>query len=844
MIKHEIEHEIINLDEHIIKLVRKYAPVRGGGGSGSGATTFLELTDTPSEYTGQGGKGVRVKSDVSGLEFYTISGSTDELVKISANDTTAGYLNGKLLAGTGISLTENNNGANETLTIASSVTQYTDALARASISETITGIDYNNSTGVFSLSTGYVIPTTIEESNWNTAYNWGDHSTEGYLTSETDPLSLHLDQTTPQTIINGRPVTNDGWKFGTTPTVGVHASGKLYWDATYKTLSLEQDDSVTLRIGQETQAFVYNDSGSDIVNGAVVYISGATAGGIPEISLAKADSETTSFVLGIVTSTPNIPTGEYGYVTIRGHVNDLDTSAWSVGDSLYLSETTAGALTNVAPSAGNYDVRVGRVMINDASTGRIYVNIRPMAKLTDLGDVTISSPITDQILRYNGTEWVNGAEAVTSAGAGVEFYFNGTEIIATGVNNDNHVETLSKTPWASAEDVETTVVNNNTVLAEVYLYDTALNRTSLTAGTWTFNSYCAVDTAVGITQILHNVMRVRAGSGTVTITGTGTSRTATASTGTPFDTALIDVGGTIDSDSYLQTPLGLYRITARTSDTEVTITVPTTYTNESAVAYNVHKRLFQSTTGEINNTATAPLYAGIQLFSISSVQSAFTVIASDKLAIYRFGTTTRTSDTNIYFAYGGTSRYSHVDTPLNTLHGNLAGLQGGTGSVPNEEYYHLSLAQHTDLTDGGATTLHKHSYNNLDDKPTIPVSTAVQTITFIIDGGGSAITTGIKGDLEIPFACTINAWTLLADTSGAIKVDVWKDTYANYAPTDADSITNSHEPEISASGIKAQDTDLADWGDVTIEAGETLRFNVDSCTSITRVTLSLKVTRT
>lgn len=43
--------------------------------------------------------------------------TTDELVKVSANDTTAGYLNGKLVAGTGISLTENNNGGDETLTI-------------------------------------------------------------------------------------------------------------------------------------------------------------------------------------------------------------------------------------------------------------------------------------------------------------------------------------------------------------------------------------------------------------------------------------------------------------------------------------------------------------------------------------------------------------------------------------------------------------------------------------------------------------------------------------------------------------------------------------------------------
>ena len=42
---------------------------------------------------------------------------TDEQVKVSSNDTTAGFLNGKLVSGTGISLVENNDGANETLTI-------------------------------------------------------------------------------------------------------------------------------------------------------------------------------------------------------------------------------------------------------------------------------------------------------------------------------------------------------------------------------------------------------------------------------------------------------------------------------------------------------------------------------------------------------------------------------------------------------------------------------------------------------------------------------------------------------------------------------------------------------
>lgn len=44
-------------------------------------------------------------------------GGSDENVKVSANDTTAGKLNGKLVAGSGVTLTEENDGGNETLRI-------------------------------------------------------------------------------------------------------------------------------------------------------------------------------------------------------------------------------------------------------------------------------------------------------------------------------------------------------------------------------------------------------------------------------------------------------------------------------------------------------------------------------------------------------------------------------------------------------------------------------------------------------------------------------------------------------------------------------------------------------
>jgi len=54
---------------------------------------------------------------LQGQPIPTTPNTADEKVKVSANDTTAGYLNGKLVAGTGITLVENNNGGNETFTI-------------------------------------------------------------------------------------------------------------------------------------------------------------------------------------------------------------------------------------------------------------------------------------------------------------------------------------------------------------------------------------------------------------------------------------------------------------------------------------------------------------------------------------------------------------------------------------------------------------------------------------------------------------------------------------------------------------------------------------------------------
>lgn len=115
------------------------------------------------------------------------------------------------------------------------------------------------------------------------------------------------------------------------------------------------------------------------------------------------------------------------------------------------------------------------------------------------------------------------------------------------------------------------------------------------------------------------------------------------------------------------------------------------------------------------------------------------------------------------------------------------------------------------------------------------------TLTFVMNGGGAVLTTGVKGDLEVPFACTIVAVTALADQAGSAVVDVWKDTYANFPPVDADSITASAPVTLSAAA-KSRNVTLTGWT-TAIAAGDVLRFNVDSAATITKLTISIKVVK-
>ena len=109
-----------------------------------------------------------------------------------------------------------------------------------------------------------------------------------------------------------------------------------------------------------------------------------------------------------------------------------------------------------------------------------------------------------------------------------------------------------------------------------------------------------------------------------------------------------------------------------------------------------------------------------------------------------------------------------------------------------------------------------------------------------IDGGGSVITTGVKLDIPFPdYGAVITGWDLVADTSGSIVIDLWKDSYGNYPPTVADTITASAKPTLS-SATKNRATAVPTWTR-EIRRGDTIRVNVDSVSTVTRVTLGLSL---
>lgn len=159
-----------------------------------------------------------------------------------------------------------------------------------------------------------------------------------------------------------------------------HEEGLVFWDDSKKALSYYNENSeVTVNLGQELLIRVYNNSGSDIPNGKVVCPVG-NLNELPTIALANAREKDKSRLVGLTTC--NIPNLSYGYICKLGSVGGIDTSMFTFGALVYLSETQPGELTTSRPTDGSYPVIIGAIGKVDAVDGRIIVDI-------NVGDNTV-----------------------------------------------------------------------------------------------------------------------------------------------------------------------------------------------------------------------------------------------------------------------------------------------------------------------------------------------------------------------------------------------------------------------------------------------------------------------
>lgn len=192
----------------------------------------------------------------------------------------------------------------------------------------------------------------------------------------------------------------------------INQMARMGWNVNDQTMNLGMDYGVIQQIGQETYARVRNNTGVTIPNGTAVGFVGAATDALSVAPYLADGSQPSLYILGIMTH--DLPdSGEKGYCTTWGFIRDLDTSAFSVGDILYVSPTVAGGLTNVKPTAPNNVIPIAAVITSNATTGVIFVRptIEQQQYYGEFSKTTSQTPAainTAYPLTFDNTDIANG----------------------------------------------------------------------------------------------------------------------------------------------------------------------------------------------------------------------------------------------------------------------------------------------------------------------------------------------------------------------------------------------------------------------------------------------------
>jgi nitrogen fixation protein len=287
----------------------------------------------------------------------------------------------------------------------------------------------------------------------------------------------------------------------TTPT-GTAAVATTRWnDAIGSSETTLKGGSVILKNGIDLVARVVNKVNPNTTltkaNYQVVRISGAQGQRLA-VDLAQANNDNNSAdTLGIVTET--IATNQEGFIMTVGQLEGINTTGslqgetWADGDVLYLSPTTAGAITNIKPTgATGHIVILGYVEYAHANNGKIYVKIMNGWELDELHNVFIDTPLNNQLLSY---------ETATS------LWKNKSIGTILGYTPYKFVDTTQVTYLGSVIGLTETIVSQTTILGNTLTDEDLIKKIfRITKGTTLGNVNIRLkvntsNTLVGATQI-------------------------------------------------------------------------------------------------------------------------------------------------------------------------------------------------------------------------------------------------------------------------------------------------------------------------------------------------------
>lgn len=190
--------------------------------------------------------------------------------------------------------------------------------------------------------------------------------------------------------------------------------GLLNWNKDDDTLNLHHPNGVTQQIGQELYAYVRNRTGSTITNGTVVRFDGAEQNGTARLLVAPflANGNFPN-LYGLGIATQDIEDGSDGFASVWGKIRGIDTSAWNVGDILYVSPANAGMMTNVKPTAPDNVMPIAAVLSKDSENGEIFVRPtieqrNPYGSFSDNESHSALSANTAYAIPINTTEFSDG----------------------------------------------------------------------------------------------------------------------------------------------------------------------------------------------------------------------------------------------------------------------------------------------------------------------------------------------------------------------------------------------------------------------------------------------------